>query len=443
MIRPEDEGYEEARKVWNGMIDKHPAMIAQCVDAHDVVLAVNFARINDLILAVRGGGHNAAGFGTCDKGLVIDLSKMKGVKVNPETKTALAQPGLLLGELDKAVQEHGLATPGGVVSSTGIAGYTLGGGVGWLLRKYGLTIDNLLSVEVVTAFGNVLKADKHTNSDLFWGIRGGGGNFGVVTEFKYQLHSLGPNILGGALMYDAQNAERLLRFYEQWAPTLPEELTTIAEFGTAPIDPSIPENLRGRKVLWIGMCYSDQQFENGRKLIKALLDFSAPELNMVSEMPYVELQRMFDAAFPKGVRSYWKTAYLKELSVDAIRVLIECAAGMPLGSSIIDIHPVEGAANRHSQEEMAFSHREATYLLNIVGVWQSENEDLSGRDWVRGTWKSLHPYSTGAQYLNFMSSEPEDQVKAAYGFEKYNRLVELKRKYDPSNLFRINQNIKP
>jgi FAD/FMN-containing dehydrogenase len=443
LILPGEESYEEARKVWNGMIDRHPAIVARCSNTADVMLAVDFARENGLLVAVRGGGHNVAGFGTCDDGLVIDLSLMKAIQVDPKSRIARAQPGLTWGEFDRATQSHGLATPGGLVSSTGIAGFTLGGGIGWLLHKYGMTIDNLISAEVVKADGEVVMASESQNADLFWGIRGGGGNFGIVTSFEYRLHPVGPNVFAGALMYDAVKAGEILDFYAKWAPSTPDELTTMAEFATVPIDPSVPQDMQGRKTLAIAMCYVGSSAEEGRKAVKPLYDFSKPDIDLLGEIPYVQFQSMFDALVPKGIRSYWKTAYIAELSREAIEAFTRAATGLPTPSSAIDIHHVKGAPSRIAPGQAAFSHRDTPYIVNIIGLWKEQNEDRTGIDWVRATWNSLQPFSTGATYVNFMSSEAEDQVRAAYGPEKYVKLSALKRKYDPSNLFRVNQNIKP
>jgi FAD/FMN-containing dehydrogenase len=443
LILPGEDRYEEARRVWNGMIDRHPAMVARCSSTADVVLAVNFARENGLLVAVRGGGHNVAGFGTCDDGLVIDLSPMKAIQVDPKSKTAKAQPGLTWGEFDRATQSHGLATPGGLVSSTGIAGFTLGGGIGWLLHKYGMTIDNLISAEVVNADGKVVTTNESLNADLFWGIRGGGGNFGIVTSFEYRLHPVGPNVFAGALMYEVAKASEVLDFYAKWAPSTPDELTTMAEFATLPIDPSVPQAMQGKRVLAIAMCYSGDSAEEGRRAVKPLSEFSKPDIDLLGVVPYVKFQSIFDALVPKGIRSYWKTAYIAELSRGAIEAFTRAATRLPAPTSAIDIHHVKGAATRVPPDNTAFSHRETPYIVNIIGLWNNQTEDVAGIDWVRATWNSLQPFSTGATYVNFMSSEPEDQVRAAYGPEKYAKLSALKRKYDPNNLFHVNQNIKP
>jgi len=306
-----------------------------------------------------------------------------------------------------------------------------------------MTIDNLLSANVVKANGDVVKASDDQNADLFWGIRGGGGNFGVVTSFEYRLHPVGPNVLAGALMYDAATAREILEFYARWAPSTPPELTTMAEFATAPIDPSVPAGMQGKKILAIAMCYSGSSAGEGRIAIKPVYEFSKPDIDFLGEMPYIQFQSMFDALVPKGIKSYWKTAYIEKLSQGAIEAFSLAASKLPTPSSAIDIHHVEGAASRVASDQTAFSHRGTPYIVNIIGLWNEQKDDQGGIDWVRATWKSLQPFSTGAAYVNFMSSEPEDQVRAAYGPEKYARLSALKRKYDPTNLFRLNQNIKP
>lgn len=440
VILPGDSGYEEARKVWNGMIDKHPAAIARCTDEEDVVNAVNFAREHAVVVAVRGGGHNVAGFGTCDDGLVIDLSGMKKITVDPQTKTAKAQPGLTWGEFDKATQVHGLATTGGLVSTTGIAGFTLGGGIGWLVRMYGLTIDNLASAEIVTAVGRKVRASRTENPDLFWGVKGGGGNFGIVTQFEFNLHRVGPEIFGGAVFYPLERAGEVLKAYNRMVQTLPDELTTLVVFLTAPPAPFIPQPLQGTRMLAIALCYTGSA-SDASKLVAPLRELN-PAIDLLGPMPYIVLQGMFDATAPKGINAYWKTSYLRELSEEAVRTLTSYASQFRSPFAALHIHHLDGAVKKANVKEDAFTHRDSAFVLNVVGLWMDPAEQEGNIAWVRQTYDAMKPYTTGDGYLNFLAAENADQVKAAYG-ASYPRLAELKRKYDPTNLFKLNQNIKP
>lgn len=440
VVLPGDSGYEEARKVWNGMIDKHPAAIARCVNDADVIEAVKFARDNGMIVAVRGGGHNVAGFGTCDGGLVIDLSGMKKITIDTASRTVKAQPGLTWGEFDKETQAQSLATTGGLVSTTGIAGFTLGGGIGWLVRKYGLTIDNLVSVEIVTADGSKVKANQTENADLFWGVKGGGGNFGIVTQFEYRLHPVGPQIFGGAVFYSMEKAGAVLRKFAQMSPGLPDELTTLVAFLTTPPAPFIPQNLQGTKMLAVAICYAGP-IENGAKMVAPLRELK-PDIDLMEPMPYLALQTMFDAAAPRGIHAYWKTSYLNELSEKAIDVLVQQASKFRSPFSQLHVNHLGGAVARLGKEAGAFRYRDSPFVSNIVGFWMDPSDAEANIAWVRETWDAMLPYSTGAPYLNFLALENADQVKAAYG-DNYPRLVELKKKYDPTNLFRLNQNVKP
>ncbi|HTY25941.1 MAG TPA: FAD-binding oxidoreductase [Desulfomonilaceae bacterium] len=442
LIQPSDAEYEDARKVWNGMIDKRPALVLRCADDSDVIKAVQFANSHNLLVAVRGGGHNVAGFGTCDDGLVIDLSAMKEITVDARERIATAQGGLTWGEFDKATQEFALATTGGLVSTTGIAGFTLGGGIGWLMRKHGMTIDNLLSVEMVTADGNSVTANEKVNADLFWGVRGGGGNFGIVTRFTYRLHPVGPTVFGGALFYAAAKAKDLLRFYRGWVHKLPDELTTLIVFLTAPPAPFIPRQLQGTPMVAIAMCLAGA-VEQGDALIKPLREFAQPEIDQLGPIPYTQLQNMFDAGAPRGIQSYWKTEYLSGLDDQAINTLIEHVAKMGAPFAQVHIHHIEGAVGRVDNGATAFGHRDTPFILNILGMCMDSAETDRHIAWVRAFAKGVQPYSTGATYLNFLGVEGEARVKAAYGDKKYDRLVQLKNKYDPRNLFHVNQNIKP
>lgn len=441
VIRPKDPSYEDARRVWNGMIDKQPALIVRCADERDVVETVRFAHDNDVLLAVRGGGHNVAGFGTCDGGVVLDLSPMKAIRVDSARRTAHAQPGLTWGEFDAATQAHGLATTGGLVTTTGIAGFTLGGGIGWLMRKYGLALDNLASVELVTAAGEHLRASVEENPDLFWGVRGGGGNFGVVTSFEYQLHAVGPEVFGGAIFYSLDRARQLLEFYREWAPALPDDMTTMVAFLTAPPEPFVPEELVGTHMVAVAVCHAGP-LEEGEKLVRPLRDLAPPRIDLLGPVPYCALQGMFDATAPRGIQAYWKSEYLAALDDRVVETLAEHAGHMRSPFSAIHVHHLEGAVKRAPGDATAFAHRDAPYVLNIIGSWTDPAESEAHIGWTNELWRSIQPFATGAVYLNFLGAERHERVKAAYG-AKYDRLVRLKKEYDPDNLFRLNQNIRP
>jgi FAD/FMN-containing dehydrogenase len=426
------------------MIDKHPALIVRCADDSDVVGAINFARAQGLLVAVRGGGHNVAGFGTCDDGIVIDLSLMKTIEVDKRARIAQAQAGLTWGEFDKATQAHHLATVGGLVSTTGIAGFTLGGGFGWLVRKYGLTVDNLLSVDMVLADGQHLTASPTENADLFWGVCGGGGNFGIVTSFQYRLHSVGPDVYGGAAFYPAEKAKDFLQFYREWTPNLPDELSTMVAFLTAPPEPFVPQELVGTPMIALALCYAGP-VDEGEQVVKPLRDFAPPAIDLVGPMPYTALQVMFDATAPKGIHAYWKTEYLGELDDNVVNVLVDHTAKMKSLSpfAVVHIHHWEGAVMRAYPDATAFAHRDAPYVLNVVGLWTEQERADKHIAWARDFAQAVQPFSTGQAYLNFLGDEGADRVKAAYGPARYERLVALKNQYDPTNLFRLNQNIKP
>jgi hypothetical protein len=442
LVQPHDKEYDMARKVWNGLIDKRPRLIAQCADENDVVRAVDFAREHHLRVAVRGGGHNVAGFGTCDDGIVIDLSRMKRIEVDAAARTAWAQSGLTWGEFDRATQAHALATTGGLVTTTGIAGLTLGGGIGWLMRKHGLTIDDLLAAEVVTADGRRVTASATEHPDLFWGIRGGGGNFGIVTAFTYRLHPVGPVVYGGALFYPMAIARDLLGFYRAWARTLPDESTTMVAFLTAPPAPFIPQQLQGSSMVAIALCHVGP-LEEGQAVVKPLRDFAPPAVDLVGPLPYTALQGMFDAGAPKGILSYWKTEFLSGLDDGLVDALVEHVDNMGKPFAQVHIHHVEGAVSRVSADATAFGHRDAPFVLNVVGMWMDATETDKHIAWVREFSHAVQPFSTGAPYVNFLGDEGEARVRAAYGEEKFARLVKVKNTYDGNNLFRLNQNIRP
>ena len=431
LLRPGDDAYDDARKVFNAGIDRRPAMIARCADTSDVVNSVNFARTHNLLVAIRGGGHNVAGTGVCDGGIVIDLSKMKRMSVDPELLTARAQPGLLAGEFDFITQSFGLATTLGIISHTGIAGLTLGGGSGWLQGKYGMACDNLLSVEIVTADGRTLTASATENEDLFWGVRGGGGNFGVVTSFEYQLHPV-DQVFGGMVVHELTNARDLLRFYRDFALESPDELGTMPLFATSPA---------GRPVIALFGCYSGS-IEEGEKVLKPLRSFGSPFSDFFGAMNYVDMQSYLDWGFPKGRLQEWKSSFLPFLSDESIEVLIEYAVTKPSPMSAFVLQHLHGAACRVSPTETAFAHRSEKHDLLIISMWEDPSESDKNITWTREFLEAMHPFLEQGVYVNNLGDEGEDRVRAAYG-PNYERLVTLKNKYDPTNFFQVNQNIKP
>lgn len=435
-------GYDEARRVWNGMIDKHPAVIAQCSDPGDVMTTVCFARENGLPASVRGGGHNVAGTALCDDGVVIDLSLMKQVQVDPGSRTARAGGGVTWGEFDRATQQFGLATTGGLISTTGIGGFTLGGGIGWLMREHGLTCDNLLAAQVVTADGKLVHASDQQNPDLFWALRGGGGNFGIVTEFTYRLHPVGPTVLGGMIIWPFSEADRMLRFYREYTQDLPDELTTMMTFATAPPAPFVPPQMQGQLGIVLIGCYAGPT-EEGKRVLAPIREFSPPALDLFNEAPYVDVQSMLDPLAPAGIRNYWKSEYLGAVDDEVVNALVERFREVPSPITHVDVHHLGGAFGRVGEDETAFSHRDAGYIVNIISAWPDPSDDERNIAWTRDLWSAMRPYSLGASYVNFMPSEGEDRVRASYGEAKYRRLAELKRRYDPTNFFRQNQNIKP
>ncbi len=432
LIGPSDEGYESARRVWNGMIDKYPALIVCCTDVSDVVTAVQFARCQDLPVAVRGGGHSFSGNGTCDGGLVIDLSRMKRVQVDPVKRIAWAQAGLTIGEFVRETQAFGLATPVGNVSGTGLAGLTLGGGIGWLMGEYGLTIDNLLAVEIVTADGHVLTASATEHADLFWGVRGGGGNFGIVTDFAFQLHPVGP-LLVGMVAHPLDRARAVLRLYREFTRTAPDELTTSAGFVTPP---------GGLPAVVIAFCYCGP-LEEGERPVEPIRTFGSPIVNLLRPMPYLDLISFVDAATPAGRHYYSKTRSFQQLSDELLETLIESSRGRTSPLSPMVLQHVHGAVCRVGATETAFALRDEHYALHLTAAWE-DGEASQHIAWLRACWTALEPFATSEAYLNFMDDPGEEPVlvQTAYG-ANYERLVALKNSYDPTNFFHINQNIKP
>ena len=442
LIRPGGTQYDDARAVWNGAIDRRPGLIARCTGSADVRAAVRFAREHDLLVSVRGGGHNVAGTAVCDGGLVIDLSPMKGLWVDPVGRTARAQPGLLSGEFDRETQAFALAAPGGIISHTGIAGLTLGGGLGWLMRRHGLAADNVLSADVVTADGDCLRASAEEHAELFWGLRGGGGNFGVVTSFEYRLHPVGPIVLAGVMLYPAAKAREVLGFYHDFIETAPDELTTIVVLRMAPPAPFLPAWVHGQPVVVIGACYAGP-VEEGERVVRPLRQFGEPLVDLIRATPYVSHQAFFDATAPHGLRYYWKSEYVPSLSDALIDMLAERAWSVPTPESYAIIFHLGGAVARHDPQSSAFEDRRAAHAVNIDAVWSEPAREPACIAWTRELWEAVRPYSTGRVYVNFLGEEGQDRVRAAYGETKYERLRVLKRRYDPTNFFRLNQNIQP
>ena len=432
LLRPGDNTYDAARAVFNGMIDRRPALIARCTGAEDVVAAVNFARENDLPAAVKGGGHSVAGYSVCEDGLMIDLSLMKAMKVDAHAQTARAEAGLTWGEFDAATQAVGLATTGGVVSSTGIAGLTLGGGIGWLAPMHGLACDNVRSYEVVTAEGRPVTASATENEDLYWGLRGGGGNFGVVTSFEYTLHPVG-QLLAGMVVHPVARAKEALRFWREYNQTAPPEVSSASGIITVP-DMGL--------VAGIVLCYPGSPDE-GEAALRPIREFGPPAMDTVEPISYLALQTMLDATAQPGYRNYWKADFLEELSDEAIDVITAQAQDVPSPmTQVLLEHLVHGAVQRVGRNDTAFAQRDGKYSLGVYSVWENPAESEKNIEWTRRFYDAVRPFSAGGVYVNYLGEEGEDRVKEAYG-ENYRRLVDLKKKYDPTNFFRLNQNIKP
>ncbi|ATA97200.1 FAD-binding oxidoreductase [Sinorhizobium meliloti] len=436
-----DAAYDEARTIWNGMIDRRPGLIVQCAGAADVVNAVRFAAENQLLVAVRGGGHNIAGNAVCDGGMVIDLTPMKSVRVDATTKTAWVEPGATLADLDMETQAFRLALPTGINSTTGIAGLTLGGGFGWITRKFGLTIDNLLSADVVTANGELVRASPTEHRDLFWAIRGGGGNFGVVTAFEFRLHELGPEVLSGLVIHPFAEAGSVLQQYRQALENAPDELTCWVVMRQAPPLPFLPAEWHGKEVVVLAMCYCGD-LEAGEKAMAGLRAIGNPIADVVSPHPFVGWQQAFDPLLAPGARNYWKSHDFMELSDQAIGILTESIRQLPGPECEIFIAHVGGAAGRVAPEETAFPQRNSHFVMNVHGRWRDPAMDQACIDWARHLFEAAKPHAAGTAYVNFMPEDEMDRVEAAYG-ANYGRLVEIKRHYDPLNLFRMNQNVRP
>jgi FAD/FMN-containing dehydrogenase len=443
LLRPDGTAYDEARKVWNGLIDKHPALIVRCAGVGDVVDSVNFARENDLLVAVRGGGHNVAGNAVCDGGLVIDLSPMKGVRVDPERRTVRAESGATLGDLDRETQVFGLAAPMGVVSETGIAGLTLGGGIGWLRRKHGLSSDNLLSVDVVSADGRFLTASETENADLFWGIRGGGGNFGVVTSFEYRLHPVGPEVMFCFVLYPGERTKEVLSFCQQYVAEDPEEVSPLAMVGRVPAVEMFPERWHGEPMVAVAAMHTGEA-EEGERVLRPLRELGGAIADLSARMPYTVAQSLFDEDYPDGWRYYWKSQNISALNDEVIEHLLTHAEAAPSDHSTVDIWYQGGAMSRIQASETAFGDRSAPVWVGVEANWEDAQDDEANIAWVRECVADMRRFSGGGAYLNFAGffEEGDRLIREAFG-ENHKRLVDLKNKYDPTNLFRLNQNVKP
>jgi FAD/FMN-containing dehydrogenase len=443
LISPDHADYDIARAVWNGAIDRRPRLIAQCIGTADVVAAVRFARDHDLEIAIRGGGHNVAGTAVCDDGIVIDLSAMRAVRVDPAGRRAWVQGGALWGDVDRETQAHGLATTGGIVSHTGVAGLTLGGGVGWLMRKHGLTVDNLLAVDVVTADGERLRASEDEHPDLFWALRGGGGNFGVVTSFEFRLHAVGPHVLAGPIVWDASDISGVLRFYRDFVRDAPDELGTVVRFGTAPPLPAIPAHLHWRPVVIVGTCYAGS-VEDGERALRPLRASRTPLLDLVGPKAYVDFQGALDSTVLHGWHYYWKSTHLPELRDDLIDVIAEHAFSFSSPRSYVAMFHLKGAVSRVAEGETAFGNRHASHAITLDAVWRP-GEDFGEQDtaWTRRFLAALDRFREGV-YVNFLGGDEDPaRVREAYGDAVHDRLVDVKTAYDPDNVFHHNQNIRP
>lgn len=437
-----DDAYENARQIWNGMFDRRPAIIARCVGTSDVLNAVNFARDNNLLIAVKGGGHNSAGNAVCDDGIMIDLSLMRRVNVHPKEKTLRVDGGTLLGDMDYETQLYGLAVSGGgIVSHTGVGGLTLGGGFGWISRKHGLAIDNLISAEVVTADGKLLTASADENPDLFWGIRGGGGNFGIVTSFEFKCVAIGPEVYSGLIVKKFEDAKVYMQFHREYVRGLPDDMTAWMVVRHAPPLPFLPKDVHGKMVVVVPFVWLGNEAK-GAQLVQPIREATTSHGEAIGMNPWVGWQSGFDGLVEHGARNYWKSHHLKELSDDCIDRIVEFAETMPSDEIEVFIPHMEGAPSRVPENNTAYAHRKTPFVLNIHTRWRNASDDERCLAWARDFHGATEPFAQGV-YVNFLSDEGEDRVKEAYTQEVWDRLVQLKKKYDPSNLFRMNQNIKP
>jgi len=440
IIEPTDKDYDDARKVYNAMIDKKPRLIVRCADVADVIACVNFARENRLLLSIRGGGHNAGGLGIADDALVIDLAPIKYTRVDPEAGTVMVGGGCVWGDVDHATHAFGFAVPSGIISTTGVGGLTLGGGIGHLTRKCGLTIDNLISADVVLADGRFVKANANENADLFWALRGGGGNFGVVTSFTFTLHKI-DMIYGGPMLYELSETIEVMKWYRELIPSAADDLNGFFAFMTVPPAPPFPEQLHLKKMCGIVWACTAPK-EKAEEMFKPIRAFKKPALDLVGLLPQPALQSMFDALYPPGLQWYWRADFVNELSDKAIAEHIRFGQALPSMHSTMHLYPINGAASRVSKHATAWNYRDANWAQVMVGVDPDPANKEKITSWAKRYFDALHPYSAGGAYVNFMMDEGEDRVKATYG-ENYERLVAIKNKYDPQNLFRVNQNVKP
>jgi FAD/FMN-containing dehydrogenase len=440
LIEPQDKEYDESRKVYNAMISKRPQIIARCMDVADVIQSVNFARENNILLSIRSGGHNAGGLGICENGLVIDLSLMKYTRIDLQEKTVVVGGGCTWGDVDHATHAFGMATPSGIISTTGVGGLTTGGGIGYLTRKYGLSIDNLRAVDMVLADGSFVVANKNQNQDLFWAVRGGGGNFGVVTSFTFKLNPVSM-VYGGPILYELAEAEAVMKWYRELIKDAPDDLNGFFAFLTVPPVAPFPEHLHLKKMCGIVWAYTGPM-EDAEETFKPIRAFKTPALDFVGPIPQPALQSMFDGLYPTGLQWYWRADFVKELSDEAITAHIKFGNELPSMHSTMHLYPINGAASRVSNTDTPWAYRDATWAMVIVGVDPDPANKEKITTWTKQYWEALHPYSAGGAYVNFMMDEGEERVKATYR-ENYERLVQIKNKYDLNNLFRVNQNIKP
>lgn len=442
LILANEPGYDDARSIWNAMIDRQPALIARCLGVADVVTAVNFAREHGITLSIKGGGHNISGLAVCEGGLMLDMSRMRGVWVDPTTRTARAQAGCLLGDVDRETQVHGLAAVLGFISNTGIAGLTLGGGFGYLTRRFGWTSDNVLSMDLVTAGGRVMRASEKENSDLFWGLRGGGGNFGVVTNFEYRLYPIGPEIMAGAIAWRAEDAGEILEMFRTLMEQAPPELVCVAGLRIAPPAPWLSKDIHGKPIVALFVCHTGQLTE-GEKLVAPIKSFGSPVGDIIQWRSYVSQQSLLDGTQPKGRRYYWKSEYLPKLQPELLANAIRHAEAIASPHSAILLFPLDGELNRLPENHSAVGNRDSAWVLNITASWDKAEDDKTNIEWARAAWRDMRGFSTGGTYINFLTEEEGDErIHAAYG-NNYEPLVETKSKWDPGNLFCVNKNITP
>ncbi|MHC4324487.1 MAG: FAD-binding oxidoreductase [Planctomycetota bacterium] len=440
LVQPHDKLYDETRRVYNAMIDRRPGLIARCADVADVITAVNFGRENNLLVAVRGGGHNAGGLGVCDDGLVIDLSLIRYTRVDPAARTVRVGGGCCWGDVDHATHPFGLATPTGVISTTGVGGLALGGGLGHLTRKCGLTIDNILAADMVLADGSFVTTSAEENEDLFWAIRGGGGNFGIVTSFLFRSHPIHTDY-AGPMLWELEDAAEVMKWYRKYITTAPEEINGFFAFLSVPPTPHFPEHLHGKIMCGIVWCYVGD-LDKAEEVFEPIRSFKTPVLDIVGPMPHPALQTAFDPIYPPGHQWYWKADFVNELSDEAIALYVKHGSQLPTPQSTVHLYPINGAAHRVGNNDTPWAYRDTTWAQVIVGVDPDPANNDRIISWAKEYWDALHPYSAGGAYVNFMMDEGEDRVKATYR-DNYERLVQIKNKYDPTNLFRVNQNIRP